>query len=238
MSEQRPTPESEPGWDPPISSLPQQAVAVFDGERAARDAVQALVAAGVRREAIRVGAERDRRAALRGEMREEADHTFAGPAGALPKEATRGAVAMALVGGGAGGVIGALISLIPFGGHWWVRLVILVTVGIAAGSTIGFIAGGGAMARGPAEPPAAARGITVAVQPVSSEVVEVLRNAAPLRVDMLTANGDTLGVVTTEADRRDADDRAGPVSQAGELLREDPTAQRSWATNGERSGDD
>lgn len=222
------TPESEPAWDPPLAQQPKQAVAVFADERRAAKVVNALVDIGFDRRRIRVGDPDDRRSALRGEMREEVDHTVAGPAGAMPREETVGATVATGVGIAIGVAIGLLLSLIPFGLAWWVRAVILVGIGAGCGSTIGFIAGGGFLARGPAEPAAAARGVTVAIDPATNEAISLLRDAAPIRLDLLTEGGETLGTVTTETAGQSTPSRV--AHRAEERVHDDPTSQEAWAS--------
>lgn len=223
------TPESEPAWDPPLAQQPKQAVAVFADERRAAKVVNTLVDIGFDRRRIRVGDPDDLRSALRGEMREETDHTLAGPVGAMPQEETVGATVATAIGIAVGVAIGLLLSLIPFGLSWWVRAVILVGIGAASGATIGFIAGGGFLARGPADPAAATRGVTVAVDPVTDQAIAVMRDSSPIRLDLLTEGGETLGTVTTETAEESTPSRV--VHRAEERLHDDPTSQEAWATD-------
>jgi hypothetical protein len=175
-------------------------VAVYESEREAQDAVDALQRAGVTRHDLRIADARDHVAAVRGEMRSEMNsswpsHVTLGPT----REMTEGSLVGALV----GGVIGAVLAL-PFaalfgGVVWWARVIIVLVVGISVGATLGWVVGGGFGAKRPDEPLAAESGVTVAV-PASEAVRQVLHQTHPRRIDLIEA--DDRPVSTMEEDRR------------------------------------
>jgi hypothetical protein len=180
-----------------------EVVGIFhDGPSAARaaDAVKAALAPG---HEPRVADERDEVLGLKAEMREELDHTIAGPGnvGPFTKEMQAGVV----VGVPACTLIGALVCLplgfIPLLSIGLVpRLVIAAIVGAVAGATVGFMLGG-FTAKGPGTPLAAERGVTVAIDVRTPEEIERVQEAMrahdPIRVDLI-ADGQPVTAMTTE----------------------------------------
>lgn len=166
--------------------MAQRFVAVFEDEERAQAAADAARQAGATE--VTVGARADHQASLRGEMREEMEHTTAGAGnvGPFTKEMTKGLLAGTLLGGLVGALVGIPAGFVPFGDvSLAVRLVITVGVGLAAGSTFGFVMGGGLGAKGPVEELAAERGVTVSATADDLAVADALRRHSPLRIDVL-----------------------------------------------------
>jgi hypothetical protein len=175
-------------------------VAVYETREAALAAAEAARNAGVPADEVRVDEELDRLASIKGEMRQEVEHTVLGPGniGPFTKEMTQGMTLGAVVGGAIGLVVAAPFAAFSFGG-WplWLRLVIVVVVGAVVGSTVGWIVGGGFGARRPDAPLAAQRGVIVTA-PALDAVQTVLIAAAPIRLDLAADDGHALGVVMTD----------------------------------------
>src|SRR5262245_18960476 len=133
-------------------------VAVYDTIGDARPAAEVARRAGAAADTIRIAASLDRVVALAGEMREEMDHTLAGPGnvGPFTQEMQRGMTVGAITGAVIGFVIALPFAAIPFG-DWSVliRLLVVAIVGLALGGTVGWIVGGGFGADRPEEPLAA-----------------------------------------------------------------------------------
>ncbi len=184
-------------------------VAVFEDRRRADDA--ANEASQVTSAPVRVGESDDYLRALRGEMREEMEHTILAPqAGFIAtKESAKGL----MVGVPVGAVIGALVALplaaIPFGG-WPVilRLVLVAVIGGVGGATVGFIAGMGTVIR-PEDQPAAQRGVVVAVDDDSDALEQILARHEPIRLDRIGTDEIPQSTIVTEDDRNDE----GVISQ-------------------------
>lgn len=162
-----------------------------------------------------------------GEMRDESDHAMIGAFGAMSRESTAGAGLMMAIGVVIGGCIGLLLSLIPFGMSWGWRAILLGCIGAAVGVTAGFIAGAGVLSKGPARTAAASSGVTLAVEPATADAVRVLRARNPVRLDLLTSEGDTLGPVGPSHEPGVGD----ALKDAAEHVHADPTSQSEWATN-------
>lgn len=180
---------------------PGQVLGVFRDARTARAAADA--AAGVAGRPSRTG--QDEVASLQAEMREELDNSIvgAGNVGPFTKEMTKGLVIGTLLGVVVGFVVTVPLGLVPLGSiGLFPRLLIAAVVGGFAGATMGFVTGGGFGAKGPAQPMAAERGTTVSVPVASAEeatkVAEAMRGHDPIRIDLTTAEGEPIGVVTTE----------------------------------------
>ncbi|MDQ3758310.1 MAG: hypothetical protein M3394_10725, partial [Actinomycetota bacterium] len=138
----------------------RQVVAVFRDEDEARRAADTLRDSGAASE-VRVGERADAQRALRNEMQEEMEHTFAGAGnvGPFTEEMAKGAS----VGVAVATVFGALAALpfglLEFGPILWQRLLIAAVVGAVAGATVGFVAGGGVASEAASEPLGAERGV-------------------------------------------------------------------------------
>jgi hypothetical protein len=134
------------------SARPYNVVAAFPSEGAATTAVERLTNAGIPSAAIalhRPGETGpDETAELRGEMQDELDEAWVGPAGlAMTATQAKGAFFGTVLAGGIGGLIGALAGLL------WAsaadsslgrpgRVILCVGLGILGGATVGFLAGG------------------------------------------------------------------------------------------------
>lgn len=169
----------------------ERLVAVF---RTQDDAVEAAEAAGRAVDhdgPVRVGDPLDRVAALSGEMREELDHTIAGPGnvGPFTEEMSKGMSVGVLAGGLIGLVLALPFAAIDFGGMAaWTRLLVVALAGALAGGTAGWVIGGGFGAKRDDEALAAEHGVTVSV-PASVPAERALVASRPVRVDLVDAEG-------------------------------------------------
>lgn len=203
------------------------AVAVFADHQIADDVVLALVHHGVPLEAVQVDAPVADVASLQAEMREETERSFTGPGfPPVTREMVRGAGFAVVIGAVIAAVLAAPFAIIDFGPVWWVRLIIVCLIGMVGGGTIGFIAGGGIMAKGPASAAAAQRGVVVSVEGPNPDVIEFLKRRRPIRLDLVSPAGAPLGTVVTEDDYT----RKGMTQRVGERLQQDPGAGNEWAT--------
>lgn len=182
---------------------PGQVLGVFRDRGSAQAAADA--AAGIASRPPRTGQDEDEVASLKAEMREELDNSVvgAGNVGPFTKEMTKGLLVGTILGVVAGFVVTVPLGFVPLGSIGLLpRLLIAAIIGGFAGATMGFVAGGGLGAKGPAQPLAAERGITVSVQVASAEeateVAEAMREHDPIRIDLTTAEGEPITVVTTE----------------------------------------
>ena len=172
-------------------------IAVYDTDNEAREAVRALERSGVDVARVRVADERDHVSAIEGEMRSETVNAVAGPGivGPFTREMTRGSLLGILFGGAAGFLLAlpiAIIGVIDM--SLWLGVVIVESVGIIVGATVGWIIGGAFAARRSDEPLAAEAGTTVAV-PLSKLAEATLTATNPRRVDIVRADGYPVTVV-------------------------------------------
>jgi hypothetical protein len=166
----------------------QKLVAVFTDQRAADAAVEAVRRSGVAAASIAVGSSLDERTALQGEMREEMEHTTAGPGniGPFTKEMSKGLSVGTLI-----GIVVGVALAVPFAFFTFtdeslvIRLIIAASVGAAAGATVGFVGGGGFAAKSPNEELAAERGVTISITDPPESVVGVLERFDPIRIDIV-----------------------------------------------------
>jgi hypothetical protein len=180
--------------------------ATFENERLAREAAEAARRAGLR---VTVNTERDTRAALRSEMRDEVESMVAGPGniGPFTKSMTKGVVVAVPLGAVLGGVLGLLLGLIPlFGLETSTRMWIGFAIGAAAGATTGFVLGGFIKPRmdregGPLEPE---KTITVGIH-TSREDEErarrLMERKGATRVAVADAHGRPIGPTSDERAR-------------------------------------
>ena len=180
-------------------------VGVFRDRTAAERAAQAAGrAAGLGGDQIQIEAESDERFALRGEMREEVDQTVAGPGpvGPYTKEMTKGLVKANFIWVPVGVALGLLVAFIPIGNtSLGFRLVLWGVVGGVAAAVAALSISGGLTAKGPLEPMATERGVTVGIATRSPEearaVADALAKHDPIRVDTGVAERPT-GMVARE----------------------------------------
>lgn len=181
----------------------QKLVAVFTDQRSADAAVEAARTSGVDSGTIQVGSSADERTALQAEMRDEMEHTVAGPGnvGPFTKEMTKGLSVGVVI----GTVVGVALA-VPFAFFTFtdeslvIRLIIAVFVGAAAGATVGFVGGGGFAAKAPNEELAAERGITVSIVDPPESVVELLKRYQPIRIDIVRGS-QPVDTAATEEDQ-------------------------------------
>lgn len=184
-----------------------QLLGVYETRQQAEAAARLAREAGVPENAIRIGDERDEVPALEAEMREEMTQSVVSPQAALvlPKRAAKAMSLVLPVAAVIGGLIGVPFAFMHFGNlAIGGRLLITVLIGAAAGVTAGYVFAGAAV-RGPAEPLAAERGVTVRIGSVDQAVVDALAASNPIRLDVV--EGDTtvdLRTVTTEEDSDDS----------------------------------
>jgi hypothetical protein len=203
----------------------ERLVAVYPSRREADEVVAQLRRVGLDEQQVRLGDPNDQAAALYGEMREETSQSWPGiPIGPHTKEQAKGATAGVAAGVGFGLVIGILVGLIPWQGvAIGPRLLIGLAVGIVAGTTIGYIVGGGLNARGPAEV-GAAQGVPVSVSSTDQAALDALTSQHALRIDRVGAGGAPITPVHTEED----DDDRSEVGRLTDRLRQPPGGD--WST--------
>lgn len=194
--------------------MAQRLIAVFENDQAAHAAAEAARNAGAAD--VEVGGRRDGRTALQAEMREEMEHTSAGAGnvGPFTKEMTKGLLMGTLIGGLIGGLFGIPAAFIAFGDvSLATRLVITIGVGVAAGSTFGFVMGGGLGAKGPVEELAAERGVTLSVTTDDPAVADLLQRHHPIRLDVVEGD-QPVATVASEDDEGPVQEVRGTVVQA------------------------
>lgn len=176
---------------------------VYPTADAAHAAAQAAQEAGA--QGIRVAAADDAAASLDSEMQAEMTNSWTSPQafGVIPKEAAKGAALGVPLATVIGIVVALPFAFLPIPGTIGMaigtKLLIAAIVGAVGGATVGFIAGAGFAAMGPADPMAAERGVTVRVDDGRPAVESALRDAHPIRLDRLHADG-TSTTVQTESD--------------------------------------
>ncbi len=139
-------------------------------------------------------------------MREEMEEAWLSPQAAFvaTKEAAKGLSLVTPV----AAVLGVLITVpLAFifdlgGAPQWLRLVIAVATGAIGGGTVGFVVGGGMAMKGPDEPLAAERGVTVRVPAAGNEVVAAMEAEEPIRLDTVAPSGRKTSTVETEEERK------------------------------------
>jgi len=202
----------DPAWDAAADEPGRQLrtsynlVAGFRRMDGARLALRVLQEQGVPPEAMRLddhsaGNSDEQVAALRSEMQSELGDGWASPAALMTATQGRGALWGALLVGlaamVAGLVVGALWAVgVRPGPPAWARIVSLVLISGAAGSTIGFLTGGGFAPRRDKLRPAAERDVLLAVHSDDRSTVEdaarVLTALGAERVDLVDGYGTPL----------------------------------------------
>ena len=183
----------------PMRQAPR-VVGVYESEGAAHRAVEAATRAGVDRSLVRVGHHDDEVATLRGEMREEIDHAGVVPAGGpVTKGEVKGSILLTAAAAVAGAIVLLPLAAFDLGGldvGW--RILLVVIAGALMGATIGFLVGGALGARGPAEPTAAGRGVTVGIGSTDQHVIDALPREGLVRLDRIDVDGRPLAEIETE----------------------------------------
>ena len=179
---------------------PARLVGVYPDEASAKQAAQAAEAAGA--QDVQIGAEADRVAALRGEMREETEHSWGGPSvGLFTEEMARSASLWSV----AGGAIGILVAL-PFAFVGFENLPLVTRLLVAAfsgalfGGTIGFLAAGGFFGRRrkSREELAAEEGVVVGATDTTGRAAEVMADHGPMRLDRIAPDGQPEDTVVSD----------------------------------------
>jgi hypothetical protein len=177
-------------------------VAVYESGRSAHVAAVAVRAVSAPPDDVHIGEPLDRVVSVQGEMREEMDRTIAAPGniGPFTPKMAKGMTVGAVIGALFGLVLALPLAIIDFGG-WpvWLRLIVVAIVGVAAGSTAGWIIGGGFAAERSDEPLAAEHGVTVSA-PATPEVEAALLQTHPMRVDLVTDDGAPVRPVYSDPD--------------------------------------
>lgn len=180
----------------------RELVVVYPTEQHARAAADRLVELGVRRGDLRIGAEPDRIAALRAEMREELTQAWIVPTAGVvaTKESAKGTLFLGAVATLAALVVAVPLAFVDYGATLGVRLVTHVVVALIFGGLIGFILGGARNAKPPGELMAGQRGTVLRVGRDTPAVREALAALGPIRVDEVGADNTPLDTMVTEGD--------------------------------------
>jgi hypothetical protein len=190
------------------------AVAVYPSEHDARAAADAVARAGIAPRRVSVDDTQARRASLRSEMRDEIEGAVMAPQAsvALTREMVSGVTVAVPVAALAGAVVGLPFGFMTIGGlDLWARLLLAAGIGGFCGSVVGVIVGAAVGASGPAEPMAAERGVTVRVRDADDDVLRLLAERDPIRLDVVAPDGSpevsthTPAPDAPEAGRRIAD---------------------------------
>jgi hypothetical protein len=215
------SPEVSPQKESEMPTTQERFVAVYpDREAAARVADRLEGEVGVDRRQVHLDDEADLSVSLYSEMREETGQAWkGGPSGIVTKEQAKGSSLSTVVGALVGAVVLLPVGLVPFDAvPLGARLALAALLGAVAGSTVGFVAGGGLGARGPAVPLAAERGVTLSVDRTDDAVRRQLATADVIRIDLVGPDGATLEVVDTEEQHRDG----GVVQQMEDKVAQPP----------------
>ena len=172
-------------------------LAVFADASAVRRARAALLAADVPPDAIVTDDAVDATRSLEAEMRDELARPWLQESSFLARGA-KGFVIVAVLASLAGLVIGLPFAAIDFGLTLTGRMILLGSVGLLFGATVGLIVGPALLEARPGEPLAAQRGVPVRVRRDSPELRQLLIGLHPLRVDELRADGTPIGTLAEE----------------------------------------
>jgi hypothetical protein len=180
-----------------------QLLAVFERPEQVQQVIQDLRSIGVGASLTEVDTDRDRVAALKGEMREELTEGWILPQAAVAwtKEGTKGLVLITVVASIVGALVAAPFAFIDFGLTFLGRLILLVLIGLVVGGTLGLVLGPALASKRPDEPMAAQRGPVLRVEVDSPEVRQVLASHRPIRIDQVKGDVPIDTVVTEEANR-------------------------------------
>lgn len=225
--------------DPSFTPPSERELLVVYPTRQRAEAVRAhLLHLGISPAAVQVDEEADEIASLRAEMREELSQAWIVPNAGLvaTKESVRGMVAVGAIATLASLAVAIPLAFVDFVATLGVRLVWFSVIAIALGGTVGFVAGGAASAKRPAELMAAQRGTVLRVSDDSPALRRVLLETEPIRLDEVGHDDRPIETVMTEDD---ADDRGTFDEIAANAHGDDyhPTAhpERSATTGGHAS---
>ena len=204
----------------PNPSTVNEIVGVYADPAMAESVARRVRDLGIPVSAVRVGGAGARVESMKAEMREEVDNAFIGPGnvGPFTKEMSKGVVRQTFVWTIALAIVGCLLALFDWPGSdldFGTRLIIAALVGAATGATIGFVWGGarGAMREPSGHNLAAERGVPVAVAAPgakAAEVVRIMREAQPIRLDLGSLEGEPIATIETDEVRSMATDRDLP----------------------------
>ena len=185
-------------------------VGVFGDAMIAEGVARRIVDLGIARSDVRVGSADARVESMKAEMRDEADNTIVGPGnvGPFTKEMAKGLSRQVVAYTIGFAIVGGLLAFLDWPGTnlpFIARLPIAVIVAGVAGATAGFVRGGGA---GAAREPslhglAAERGIAISAtvpDALAADVVRVMREAQPIRLDVGSVEGTPIATIETEED--------------------------------------
>lgn len=179
---------------------------------------------------VRLDDPHDRVDSLRAEMREELEHTVFSPhAGfVFPKEPTKSLAMLVPV----GAFVGALIC-IPLAGFafedssFGIRALWAGIIGATMGATIAWIVASAMAVGGPASQSAGHVGVPVRVEgEFGPDLVEILVEHRPIRLDAVTNEGVPIGTLMTEEDLTDD----GIVQRLRQQFTQNPGGSW-WSTN-------
>jgi hypothetical protein len=211
-----------------------ETLGVFGDRDGAEAAAQRAREAGVDDSRIRVGDDADSQASLKAEMREEMEEAWFSPQAAFvaTKEAAKGLSLATPIAAAAGAVIALPFAFIfTFGStELWLRIVVALVIGAMAGGTVGLIISGGMTIKGPDEPLAAERGVTLRVADAGADTVQALEQEEPIRLDTVAPSGRKTSTVETEEERTGS----GVVDRLFQKARE---PEGDWSRTREREDD-
>jgi hypothetical protein len=170
-----------------------------EAEATARDLVER---ASIPPETLHVGERADYERSIRAEMDAETVESVGSPGlGAfMTKEMFRGASIFALVLGGAGVVVGALLGMVYSGASGWStgdRVLLGIVIGALFFGTVGTLLGGGLAMKSPEDRLAAEHGVPVRVDDISPDARDIMSEHHPIRLDRLA---DTRRLETLETE--------------------------------------
>jgi hypothetical protein len=129
-------------------------------------------------------------------MQEEASESTLSPqlGVAYTKEASKSLVALGVPITIACTLLALPLALIDIGDlPLWARLIGCALIGATAGGTVAIIAGPALGAKRANEPLAAQRGTSIRVAAWSPELVDLMRSADPIRLDLIDPHGASIG---------------------------------------------
>ena len=196
----------------PEAELGERLVGVYQDEATARRVAEAARTAGG--EPVEIGAEDDRIAALRGEMREEVSEAWGGPSvGIYTKEMARSVPKWTAVGAAIGVLLALPLAFLVFDNlSPVVRLFAAVCGGAFGGGTIGFLVGGGFfdVRRKARDQLAAEEGVVAGADLSDPGVVQAMAEPEPIRIDRVRPSGQPEDTVATEDEVDVTEEQTGP----------------------------